>query len=217
MASNRSRRRVSQTEKRRARQGRHKQKSRVKAGLAMLGMGVLAILIIAGLALPSFGGSGASRHVTSETLADRPVGDAAPGTIIPSLGSNHFQGDTAPVGYYNSAPPTSGDHARTPTRCGIFNDPVPDEIQVHNLEHGFVAIQYNSEDATLVNRLTTAVQALPDWPSYYILAPYEKMEETIALTAWGVVQYLDAVDEPAMRAFADAYRGRGLEAGTPPC
>ena len=121
------------------------------------------------------------------------------------------------MGYYNSAPPTSGDHARTPTRCRIFNDPVPDEIQVHNLEHGFVTIQYNSEDATLVNRLTTAVQALPDWPSYYILAPYEKMEETIALTAWGVVQYLDAVDEPAMRAFADAYRGRGLEAGTPPC
>lgn len=219
MASNRSRRRVSQTEKRRARQGRTKQKSRVKRGLAVLGMGTLAALIIAGLALPSFGGGGpGGGNVSTETLADRPVGDAAPGTIMPEIGRNHFDpGETAPVGYYNSSPPTSGNHAQSPVRCGTFDDPVPDENQVHTLEHGFMFIQYNSEDAALVDQLATVVGALPDWPSYYVIAPYEKMEETIALTAWGVIQYLDTVDEPAIRAFADAYHARGPEARTPPC
>ena len=107
MASNRPSHRVSQTEKRRARRGRRQQKSRLKAGLAVLGMGVLAVLIIAGLALPSFGGgaSGGRGNTSTQTLADRPTGDAAPGTFISSQGSGHR--DT-PDGYYTSSPPTSG-------------------------------------------------------------------------------------------------------------
>ena len=63
MAINRSPRRVSQTEKRRARQGRRQNKGRLKAVLAMMGMGVLAVLIIAGLALPSFGGGGGGQKI----------------------------------------------------------------------------------------------------------------------------------------------------------
>lgn len=220
MASNRPSRRVSQTEKRRARQGRRQQKSRLKAGLAIAGMGVLAALIIAGLALPSFGGGASGGHgdTTTQTLADRPTGAAAPGEFFPSLGSSHLQvGESAPADYYNTAPPTSGDHAPSPTRCGIFDDPIPNEIQVHNLEHGFVLVQYSSEDPALLTELRSVVEVLNEWPAYYILAPYPDMEETIALTAWGVVQYLDAVDPSDIEAFARAYRGRGLESGTPSC
>ena len=218
MASNRPSRRVSQTEKRRARQGRRKQKSRVKGGLAVLGMATLAALIIAGLALPSFGGGASGGNTTTQTLADRPTGDAAPGTFIPSQGSAHLQvGETVPAGYYNTSPPTSGNHAPAPTRCGIFTDPVPEEVQVHNLEHGFVLLQYNTEDEALINEFRSVAENLEAWPAYYILAPYTNMEQTFAMTAWGVVQYMDAVDPSDMEAFANAYRGKGLESGTPSC
>ncbi len=219
MASNRGSRRVSQTEKRRARQGRRQQKSRLKAALAMGGMGLLAILIIAGLALPSFGGGASGRGGrTTQTIADRPTGTAAPGTLIPSQGSTHLPiGDRNPDDYYNSSPPTSGTHAVSWVRCGIYDEPIEDEFQVHNLEHGYVLVQYNSEDPALVTELRSVVEALDEWPAYYILAPYPNMEETIALTAWGVVQYIDAVDPSDIEAFATAYRGRGLESNTPTC
>jgi hypothetical protein len=47
---------MSETERRKARQTRNKQKNKMVRILAGVGMGILAILIIAGLALPSFGG-----------------------------------------------------------------------------------------------------------------------------------------------------------------
>jgi len=217
VASNRGSRRVSQTEKRRARQGRRQQKSRLKTGLAMFGMGLLAFLIIAGLALPSFGGGGGGQ-TTTETLSDRPTGEAAPGTFFADQGRVHLEvGERNAADYYNSSPPTSGTHAPSWVDCGIHHEPIQDEFQVHNLEHGFVIVQYNTEDETVVTDLENIVRQLDEWPNYLILAPYPDMEETIALTAWGVAQYMDAVDSSDIETFARAYRGRGPEANTPSC
>jgi hypothetical protein len=218
VASNNSSRKISQTEKRRARQGRRKQKSRVKGGLAVLGMATLALLIITGLALPSFGGGASSGQTTTQTLDDRPTGDAAPGDFLTDQGRVHLAvGEVNPVGYYNSTPPTSGTHAPSWVECGIYTEPIQDEFQVHNLEHGFVLIQYNSEDPALITEVASVAEALGEWPNYLIVAPYPEMEHTIALTAWGVTQYMETVDPSDIEAFADAYRGRGPEAGTPAC
>lgn len=183
----------------------------------MGGMGILAVLIIAGLALPSFGG-GASQHTTTETLSDRPTGASAPGTFFADQGRVHLDiGERNPVGYYNSSPPTSGTHAPSWVDCGIHDEPIENEFQVHNLEHGFVMIQYNTEDESVITQLESIVQQLDQWPNYLILAPYPAMEETIALTAWGVAQYMETVDPSDIEAFATAYRGRGPEANTPSC
>ncbi len=218
MASNNSSRKMSQTEKRRARQGRRKQKSRVKGGLAVLGMATLALLIIAGLALPSFGGGASGGTPTTQTLADRPTGDAAPGDFLTDQGRVHLAvGEVNPVDYYNSTPPTSGAHAPSWVQCGIYTEPIQDEFQVHNLEHGFVLLQYNTEDSALITESTSVAQALDGWPNYFIVAPYPEMEHTIALTAWGVTEYMETVDPSDIEAFVNAYRGRGPEAGTPAC
>ena len=218
MAINRSPRRVSQTEKRRARQGRRQNKGRLKAVLAMMGMGVLAVLIIAGLALPSFGGGGGGQNISSESLADRPTGDEAPGNPFDDQGRVHLEvGERNPEGYYNSNPPTSGAHAPSWVDCGIHAEPILDEFQVHNLEHGFVIIQYNTEDETMVSNIKEVAEGLDQWPHYYILAPYPELENTIALTAWGIAQYMDTVDVSTIETFAKAYRGRGPEANTPSC
>ncbi len=216
MASNRGRR-VSQTEKRRARQGRRQQKSRVKAYLAMGGMGLLAILIIAGLALPSFGGGGSTR-TTTETLSDRPTGASAPGTFFADQGRVHLDiGERNPADYYNSTPPTSGTHAPSWVDCGVHDEPIEDEFQVHNLEHGFVLVQYNPAVENLGTELEGIVRQLDQWPNHLILAPYPDMETSIALTAWRVAQFMEVVSPSEIGAFATAYRGRGPEANTPSC
>ena len=216
MARERSQRnrRESETERRRARQRRKQQKSRLLRILAAVGMGVLAVLIIAGLALPSFGGGQSGRL---QDLIDRggflARPNDGPGQVFPDQGRVHLDApsDKVAAGYYNSSPPTSGTHSPSWERCGIFTEPLPEELQVHNLEHGFINIQYNTDDAVLIGQLEAAARQLPDWPLYYVFAPYPNMDAAIALTAWNVALYLDQVDEDAMREFADAYQTRGPE------
>ena len=216
MARERSQRnrRISETERRKARQSRNKQKNRVIKILAAVGMGILAILIIAGLALPSFGGGGST---TVQDFLDRGGFFArpapGPGEEVEDLGRVHFDtlSERASSGYYNSSPATSGTHSPTWERCGIFEEPVQDEILVHNLEHGFVNVHYNTTDPILIGQVEAAARGLPGWPNYYLFAPYPDMDATIALTAWNRVLYLDSVDEDAMQQFADAYQARGPE------
>ena len=214
MAREQSHRRVSETQRRRARQSRNKQKSRFKRILAATLMGVLAVLIIAGLAIPSFGTgqtTGLTDFVDRGGFLARPVD--GPGVEVEDQGRVHFAllSDRAEPGYYVTYPPTSGTHSPTWERCGVFTQPVPEEIQVHNLEHGFVNILYNSEDPAFVGQLEAAARGLPDWPNYYMFAPYPAMESPVALTAWNRILLLDSVDEDAMREFADAYQARGPE------
>ena len=203
--------------RRAARRARRQFQRRLLRYLVIFAVGLLGLAVIVGLILPSVlpGGPGAAAP-TRRDISTRPVD--GPGTPVRDLGQGHFgSGETAAAGYYNAVPPTSGTHAPSWVRCGIHDSPIPDELQVHNLEHGFVLVQYNTQDQGLVDQLTRTVERLPGWSGYYILAPYPKMEQTIALTAWSVVLYLDTVDEQIMRAFADAYRARGPELGTPPC
>ena len=205
---------MTETERRRARQSRNKQKNKMMRILAAVGMGVLAVLIIAGLAIPSFGSgqsTGLDDFLDRGGFLARPVD--GPGVAVEDQGRVHFQSldARADPGYYVTYPATSGTHSPTWERCGIFTESVPDEILVHNLEHGFVNIHYNSDDAAFVGQLEAAARGLPDWPNYYIFAPYPGMEQTVALTAWNRLLYLDGIDEDAMREFADAYQARGPE------
>jgi hypothetical protein len=50
-----------------------------------------------------------------------------------------------------------------------------------------------------------------NYPCYLVVAPYSDMDETIALTGWAVLQYLDAYNEQAIIDFIDAYRNKGPE------
>ena len=116
---------------------------------------------------------------------------------------------------YNSFPPTSGPHYASTAPWGISSEPIPDELQVHNLEHGGVFIQYSPQDEPVIRRLGLEglVQRFPNYPCYIILAPYP-MDHTIALTAWGVVQYMevqDGIDVSTILDFISTYRGQGPE------
>jgi len=72
-----------------------------------------------------------------------------PGEAVEVMGANHVQ-EGMSHGGYNSMPATSGPHYGREAEWGIHAEAVPDELTVHNLEHGGIAIQYRPdlEEAT---------------------------------------------------------------------
>ncbi len=119
-----------------------------------------------------------------------------------------LNGEIAPP-TYNSDPPTSGPHATKAAACGIFREPVPDVYQVHNLEFGVVVIQYApSLEAVDIESLERLARGLGD---RFILAPRPGLDSPVVATAWTAMMVLDGIDREKLRAFYDAYVGKGPE------
>jgi Protein of unknown function (DUF3105) len=150
------------------------------------GMGIAVVLAIAILAY---------RSLTTEY----------PGRAVPTLGNQHIASPDAPHLPYNTRPPTSGPHVDWIAPWGIHHQPIPDELQVHNLEDGGVVVQYHCRDCDeLIAKLAAIVSRYPD---KVVLAPYSTMDARIALTAWGRIDMLDGVEEQRIVRFIEAYRG----------
>jgi len=140
-----------------------------------------------------------------------------PGTSVPSLGNEHIQSIESPHPPYNSKPPTSGPHVPFVARWGIYNRPIPNELQVHNLEDGGVIIQYDCKDcAEMVQKLEAIgkdyLEKSKMTPQnsrfgHLLVAPYPGLDKPIALTAWGKIDKLDTFDEARIRRFIEAYIG----------
>ena len=65
------------------------------------------------------------------------------GERIADLGAQHVaRGESHPP--YNSNPPTSGWHWAGVAGSGIKDEPVPDELILHSMEHGAVVVWYIS-------------------------------------------------------------------------
>jgi hypothetical protein len=98
--------------------------------------------------------------------------------------------------------------------------PIPDEAQIHNLEHGGIMVQRSCDCPELVAQLQefysrwTPAHRLPSYPqsSKIVIAPYPGMQSRIALTAWGRIDTLDAYDEERIVRFIEAFRDHGPEA-----
>lgn len=139
--------------------------------------------------------------------------DNGPGTAyplvkeFPDMGSGHIPHPSFPHEPYNSAPATSGPHTPYTASWGIHEEPVAEEILLHNMEHGGIIVGYNCTDcAELVNDLTDLAV---DY-SKMIVAPNPNLETPIVLSSWRHALYLeklDAVGIAAIQAFIDAYYG----------
>lgn len=131
---------------------------------------------------------------------------ATPGQFVASLGNRHVSQAEVGVNKYNSDPPTSGPHLPMIATWGIHQEPVTKELQVHNLEDGGVAIQYNCpattpECSALVDKLAAVARKY----DHVIMAPYPGMSNKIALTAWTRIDKFDEFDENRIARFIEAY------------
>jgi hypothetical protein len=129
-----------------------------------------------------------------------------PGEYVPSQGNAHITEAQMGQFAYNTFPPTSGPHLGSLASWGVHDEPIPDDLQVHNLEDGGVIVHYNCLDGCpeLVAQLEEIVE---HYDEGVILEPYPGMETRIALTAWQRIDQFDEFDEERVARFIRAYRG----------
>ena len=147
-----------------------------------------------------------------------------PGKLVSIQGRDHInKGDRHVT--YNAKPPTSGPHwnlpGEAPVSWGVYKEPIPDEAQLHNLEHGGVMIQYCRDCPDLASQLEEFYERwwptnkLPLFPnsSKIVVAPYDGIQDgrRIALTGWGRIDTFDEYDEPRMIRFLEAWLNKGPE------
>ncbi|MBM6403275.1 DUF3105 domain-containing protein [Phycicoccus sp. CSK15P-2] len=128
-------------------------------------------------------------------VADRPTLDAVQTYEVTA---NHV---TTPVTYEQS-PPVGGDHNPVWLNCGVYDEPVPNEMAVHALEHGAVWVTYRPDlPADQVEQL---VESVPD--EYMVVSPYEDLPSPVVASAWGHQLRLEGVDDPRLAEFVREYR-----------
>jgi hypothetical protein len=161
--------------------------------------GVIAALVLLGgaLAIPSLMGSMS--------------GAAAQGTQFPNQGQQHINlGQSHEP--YNSNPPTSGPHYPDPARWGVYDNPLPDETLVHNLEHGGIVVHYNCPEGC-PELVTQLKQLAGEYRSKLILAPRmtRDVPHRITLTAWTWLDGFNDFDAERIRSFIKAHKDKGPE------
>jgi len=163
----------------------------------VLGLGAVVVLV-----LLLFGGGGGGPAVG---VGVRQVDD----------GRGHIA-DGVAGGPYSSTPATSGTHWATPTNWGIYSTALPEELVLHNLEHGGLVIWYQPTglaDGDLA-ALTAYVQTQVASERFkVILTPWGGSDfgHPIAVTSWNWLLYLDTADIDQVRAFLDDHYGEAPE------
>ena len=164
---------------------------------------VIAVLVIASFgitAIPS-GGQRASSAGSSDRYIE---GVGTQQTLMPA--ARHVDGQ--PVNY-STTPPTSGDHWSNWASCGFYDEGLPDERVVHNLEHSAIVVSYNLATSGEVNQLRDAVGDIGLSRIWGVTRFYDKIPQgTVALATWGVLDTMEGVNQERIKKFFETYAGR---------
>jgi hypothetical protein len=80
---------------------------------------------------------------------------------------------------YNSNPPTSGWHYLNPARLGFYDEELPDETLIHNLEHGEIWISFKP---TTPEEMKTKLKSVLG--TRVIITKRAKNDTDIVIAAW---------------------------------
>jgi hypothetical protein len=111
---------------------------------------------------------------------------------------------------YSTSPPTGGEHYPTPLSHGVFTTPLstnpvdsPNLYQaVHSLEHGYAIVWYRG----LSDQQVMALTPFGDQDRVLVISYPQLPKGSIALTAWGRLQYCDMLDTQQVQKFIDLYK-----------
>jgi hypothetical protein len=187
-----------------------RRRARRRSFLAVFAVFVAVILIAAGLFALTSGGS------DRDTEAAAVEGYPYPVEMFPPDpgGRQHFaQGVT--YDNYNSNPPTSGPHTNVAAGPGVYDQPVPKEIAVHNMEHGHVVVWYNCSAGSqpldeaacgsLIGQLAQIVNQANGDGKRVLMTQFGGINSRIALTAWQFLDEFDDLDQQRVQTFIDTF------------
>lgn len=144
----------------------------------------------------------------TSVLAYQRVTRDEPGQAVRDAGRTHIADDARGTGY-TSDPPTSGPHWASVAPWGVHQEPVPNELQIHNLEHGGVIMQYSCDDCPDIK---AELEGLANSCNVKLItAPRPDMEHLIAVTAWNRILTLDEMDREQIVRFINAWADKGPE------
>ena len=210
-------------EERRARSNRRKRRKRT----VLIAFGsVFAILIIFALVFQQ-GFVARDQQLVGER---GPYNSGGPVPEDPDDGRAHVPDPVVPETSYSTYPPTSGPHwntlgsqsnnfERAPAGWGPYERVLPDQVLIHNLEHGGIGMHYDTTKcstdacADIAEKFKNVAKDWNEDETYigFIVSPYPLTDTVITVTAWRHHLRLDEFDEPRILEFIDAYFDRGFE------
>jgi hypothetical protein len=156
-------------------------KARSFGGRRVLG-GAGAVLVVAVIGVVLFATNvfGSDKLAGMKTLVKN--GTCTETDFKKSMGRAHTTDPKTKVKYTQSDPPTSGKHYQTPPPLMIYDEPVPQWILLHALEHGNILVQYGSKVSAADKAALRA--AVLKHRSRTLMAPYPKLGKRVVYTAW---------------------------------
>ena len=162
------------------------QKAKERRTRILWASGTMAVLLAIG---------GAVAFAVVRDTSNRPSLDAV---RTYDVTANHVTAEVE----YEQTPPVGGDHNPVWLNCGVYDEPVPNELAVHSLEHGAVWITHSPDlPAAEVEQL---VDSVPD--DYVVVSPFEGLPSPVVASAWGHQLELDGVGDPRLTEFIREYR-----------
>jgi hypothetical protein len=113
-----------------------------------------------------------------------------------SMGRAHTTDAKTKVVYTQSDPPTSGKHFQSPPPLMIYDEPVPQWILLHALEHGNIVVQYG-DAVSSADRAALRASVLSH-RDRTLMAPYPKLGKRVVYTAWQRMLSCKGFQEPAL-------------------
>jgi hypothetical protein len=137
-----------------------------------------------------------------------------PGKKMPDRGRQHIPPGT-PI-LYEEYPPTSGAHWPVVARWGVYTEPIPDEVLVHNLEHGGIELLYNCATPCpdVLRQLPGVFESMPKSKFGHVkmvIAPNPRLKTRFALLAWTRLDEFEQLDRERVLRFVQAWQDKGPE------
>lgn len=163
------------------------------------GIGLLTLVIIVGGVWLTNKSGNDNREKLSKPLMGEKMAD---------LGAVHVaRNQTHPA--YNSNPPTSGWHWAGVAGPGIKDEPVPDELVLHSMEHGAAVVWYREDlEQSEIDKIK---EAFNNSSGKKIMLPRKDLDVPVALTSWGYLLKLETIDTTKIKEFIETNNDRAPE------
>jgi hypothetical protein len=142
------------------------------AGVVVVAVAVAAVLVLAGGGGTGFASLEKSKACTVRSFPNEGQGHTYKNKLIQPT-------DTVP---YKTDPATSGHHYQVPAPWGVYTQPIPAVIRVHNLEHGGIEVLYGDK-VSEADRAQAEQDVRSDW-KLMLMAPYPKLGDKVYYVAW---------------------------------